>query len=80
MSTMRESASGANLALSINGGGRPLLAQSSRYSEATVDAGARAAYRAMMNGLASYDSATTKMQHKSRQIAIAVLDAARCDP
>lgn len=55
-------------------GGRPLLAQSSNHPEALIDSAARATYTVLMNGMANYDRASEGLRHKSRQIAIAVLD------
>ncbi len=73
---MHESLNGKASKKFTGNGGQPLLAQSSRYPEAKINAGARAVYSKMMLGLISYDLATAKLQHKCRQIAIAVLDAA----
>lgn len=55
--------------------GRPLLAQSSNHPEALIDSAARVTYQVLMNGMANYDTGSEAMRHKSRQIAIAVLDA-----
>lgn len=76
---MRESGNGASSATSINLGGSLSLAQLSNplnHPEAKINSAARAVYSAMFNGLADYDHATVKLKHKSRTIAIAVLDAA----
>lgn len=66
---------GKNFNTRINSDGRPLLAQSSKYPEALIVSGARAAYTVLMNGMANYDTASEALRHKSRQMAIAVLDA-----
>lgn len=76
---MHGSASGINLATSIKPGGSPSLGPSSnplKHSEAKINAAARAVYAALMNNLNDFDRATEKLKHKSRLIAIAVLDAA----
>lgn len=75
MSMIHGSRNGRNSTRFTNGGGSPSLARSSKHPEAKIEAGARAAYGSMMMGLADYDQATVKLQHKSREIAIAVLDA-----
>lgn len=56
--------------------GHPLLAQSSNHSEAKINAAARATYSVLMGGAADYDKGSVALKHKSRQIAIAVLDSA----
>lgn len=76
---MHASGNGASSATSIKLGGSQLSARLSNplnHPEAKINAAARAVYSAMFNGLAEYDRATTKLKHKSRLIAIAVLDAA----
>lgn len=76
MRTMHVFVNGKNSATFTNGGGKPLLAQSSRYPEAKVNAGARAAYSRMVLNLIPFDNASPSLSHKCREIAIAVLDAA----
>lgn len=71
----RASGNGRSFPTSIKTDGRPLLAQSSNHPEALIDSAARATYTVLMNGMANYDTASEALRHKSRQIAIAVLDA-----
>ncbi len=75
MSMMPESRTGRTLRTRTKDVGRPLLAQSSKHPEALIDSAARATYSVLMNGMANYDTASAALRHKSRQIAIAVLDA-----
>lgn len=74
------SLNGASLKKSIVNGGVLSLAQSSKpltkKQHAKLNAGARAAYDSMMNGLADFDTATFKLKAKCLQIAAAVLEAA----
>lgn len=66
---------GKNSTVHINGDGAPLLARSSKHSEAKVNACARAAYGSLMMNLMPYDRASPKLKAKSLLIAEAVLDA-----
>lgn len=72
---MRGSGIGANSHTRTSVVGRPLLAQSSNHSEALIDSAARSVYTVLMGGLSNYDSGSVALRHKSRQLAIAALDA-----
>lgn len=75
MSMTRESSNGTNSKRFTGSAGRPSLARSSSHSEAEIITAARAVYGSLTMGLADFDHATTTLQHKCREIAIAVLDA-----
>lgn len=75
MSVTHASRRGKSYSKFIVPAGAPLLAQSSNHPEALIDSAARATYTVLLNGMANYDTASVALRHKSRQIAIAVLDA-----
>lgn len=78
---MHASPSGASYRKSIvsDGASSPVLSSTLRTAPkraAKLNAGARAAYSSLMNGMTDYDSATYKLKAKCMLIAEAVLAAA----